>query len=460
MNGVPSATPPPSVMWFRRDLRLHDQPALHEAAAHGPVLALFVLDRALLGPSGAPRVAYLYRSLRSLDADLREHGGGLIVRHGKPENVLPELVREIGAASVHISADFGPYGAARDERVREALGDTPMVATGSPYAVAPGRVTKPDGEPYKVFTPFSKAWAAHGWRAPARTDLGAITWATAHSDGIPADPELPKGLELPEAGESAALAAWSAYRRATLADYADVRDRPDLDETSRMSHHLKYGELHPRTLLEDLGSGDQTYRTEIAWREFYATILHFWPRSAREYYLPALAAMKYDTGAMARDRLEAWKQGRTGYPIVDAGMRQLLGLGWIHNRVRMIVASFLVKDLHLEWTDGARYFMQHLVDGDLASNSHGWQWTAGTGTDAAPYFRIFNPVTQGRKFDPTGAYIRRWVPELAGLDHKTIHEPWTAGPDALTKLGYPPPIVDHARERQESLARYQAIRGN
>jgi len=445
-----------SVLWFRRDLRLGDHPALLAAAAEGPVTALFVLDDALRRPAGAARIAFMYRTMRALDAQLREHGGTLTVRRGKPENVVPAVARACGAASVHISADFGPYGAARDERVAAALGGTPLVRTGSPYAVAPGRITKGDGTPFKVYTAFRKAWAAHGWRAPAASRPQDVTWRALDGTGIPGDPALPAGLVLPEAGESAALAAWRRFRRSRLGGYARDRDRPDLDHTSRMSPYLKFGSIHPRTILADLGPGDSAYRREIAWREFYAAVLHFWPDSAREYFQPAMAAMPYATGAHADAAFAAWAAGRTGYPIVDAGMRQLLAEGWVHNRVRMIVASFLVKDLHVEWTRGARHFMRHLVDGDLASNQHGWQWTAGTGTDAAPYFRIFNPVTQGSKFDPDGDYIRRWVPELAGLHGAEIHEPWRR--EGGLPDGYLERIVDHAKERGASLANYQELR--
>ncbi len=443
----------PSVLWFRRDLRLRDHPALLRAAEDGPVTALFVLDDALRRPSGSPRLAFLYRSLRALDADLHAHGGQLVIRHGRPENVVPAVTREAGAGSVHVSADFGPYGAKRDERVDEALGEIPLVRTGSPYAVAPGRVTKDDGDPFKVYSAFYRRWLAHGWRDPAASHPGRILWGGLGSSAIPADPRLPAGLTLPDAGEEAALTAWRAFVGRRLANYADERNRPDLDTTSRISPYLHYGALHPRTLLAELGTRDETFRKEIAWREFYAAVLHFWPASAREYFVPKMADMAYSTDD---SHLEAWQTGRTGYPIVDAGMRQLLAEGWMHNRVRMIVASFLVKDLHIEWTVGARHFMRHLVDGDLASNQHGWQWTAGTGTDAAPYFRIFNPTTQGRKFDPDGDYIRRYVPELRSLAAKEIHEPWL-GPDGVPD-GYPEPIVDHATERDESMARYQATR--
>ncbi len=441
-----------SVLWLRRDLRLNDHPALHAAAADGPVLALFVLDPALLGPAGAPRVAFLVRSLRALAADL---AGRLVLRAGDPTTVVPQVVREVGAAAVHVSADFAPYGARRDVAVERALGDVPFVRTGSPYAVAPGRVLKADGSPFKVYTPFYRAWSSHGWPAPAGAIANRVEWVNGvDAVDVPPEPSLPDGLELPAAGEAAALAAWRAYRRSGLASYPTDRNRPDLDRTSRMSVYLKWGAIHPRTLLADLGPDDETYRKELGWREFYAAVLHHWPASARTYFQPQLAAMQY--ADPRSESFTAWQQGRTGYPIVDAGLRQLLGQGWMHNRVRMIVASFLVKDLHVEWTHGARHFMQHLVDADLPSNQHGWQWTAGTGTDAAPYFRIFNPVTQGKKFDPDGDYVRRWVPELRGVPGAAVHTPWTL-PEP--PAGYPPPIVDHAVERAVSLERYGEIRG-
>jgi deoxyribodipyrimidine photo-lyase len=224
-----------------------------------------------------------------------------------------------------------------------------------------------------------------------------------------------------------------------------------------MSVHLKYGEVHPRTLLADLARrrsrGAATYRTELAWREFYADVLHHRPDSARDYYRPELSRMAYDEPGAEFD---AWREGRTGFPVVDAGMRQLRAIGWVHNRVRMIVASFLVKDLHVEWQHGARHFLQWLVDGDLASNNHGWQWVAGSGTDAAPYFRVFNPTTQGRKFDPDGAYVRRWVPELADPDR--VPDPHDPDEATRREVGYPVPLVDHKAERQEALDRYQAVR--
>ncbi|HEV2888415.1 MAG TPA: deoxyribodipyrimidine photo-lyase [Jatrophihabitans sp.] len=446
----------PAVMWFRRDLRLLDNPALAAAteAGDGSVLGVFVLDPALLHPSGAPRLAVLYRTLRVLDSQL---GGNLVVRRGRPETVLGALCHEVVAGSVHCAADFGPYGAARDQAVAQAL-PVPLVRTGSAYAVPPGQLTNASGANFSVYSAFYRAWFARGWPEPvpaARTE-----WLPAGElscDGIPADPPLEPGLRLPEVGEPAAGQAWRAFRDGPIERYRHDRNRPDLAGTSRMSVHLKWGTVHPRTLLAELEPRHEVYRKELAWREFYADVLHHRPDSAREHYRTELAGLPHPSGELARQRLAAWAAGRTGYPIVDAGMRQLLSEGWMHNRVRMIVASFLVKDLHLPWQAGARHFSAHLVDGDLASNAHGWQWVAGTGTDPAPYFRIFNPSLQGQKFDPAGDYVRRYVPELAGLPASRIHEPWR-GPDGLPP-GYPDRIVDHAVERAAALADYNALRG-
>ncbi|OLR89895.1 cryptochrome/photolyase family protein [Actinokineospora bangkokensis] len=450
----------PAIVWFRRDLRLGDHPALLEAADRaGSAVALYVLDDALRDRSGAPRLDFLYGCLRALDDQL---GGRLLVVHGDPVDAVPRVARAFGAGSVHVSADAGPYGRRRDERVEQALGDVELVRTGSPYAVTPGRVTKDDGTPFKVFTPFSRAWARHGWRAPASTSKSTVEWVDpGDKSGGPRRVRVPTApahsATLPEPGERAALEHWSDFLEGPLRDYKRDRDKPGVDGTSRMSAYLRWGCVHPRTLLADLaghsGDGPDTYRTELAWRDFYADVLWNQPRTARENFNERFDAIEHDSGPHADEHHRAWAEGRTGFPIVDAGMRQLLAEGWVHNRVRMIVASFYAKDLHLPWWRGARHFMQHLVDGDLASNQHGWQWTAGSGTDASPYFRVFNPTTQAEKFDPTGDYVRKYVPELRGIEGKKVHQPQDNPPN-----GYPTPIVDHAHERQVALDRYNKIK--
>ncbi len=445
----------PAILWLRRDLRLADHPALLAAAATGEVLPVFVLDpRQLTGPEAVART-YLLRSLRALQETL---DGGLCVRVGEAEAVIPGLARELAADAVHVSADYGNFGRHRDDSVEKALAalGTGLVRSGSPYAVAPGRVVKADGTPYRVFTPFHRAWMRHGWRGPAGSTSGSARWIRLPADAIPADDDL-GSLRLPAAGEAAALARWAQFRDGALTEYATARDRADLDGTSQLSAALRFGELHPRTLLADLAEepGHDLFRKELAWREFYADVLWHHPDSAHEYLDERFARMAYDRGPDAEARFAAWTQGRTGFPFVDAGMRQLLAEGWMHNRVRMVVASFLVKDLHLEWQQGAAWFARWLRDFDLASNQHGWQWTAGSGTDASPYFRIFNPVAQGQRFDPVGDYVRRYVPELRHIPGAAVHEPWALATGFAH--GYPQRLVDHGTEREESLRRYRAI---
>jgi deoxyribodipyrimidine photo-lyase len=425
----------PTLLWFRRDLRLKDLPPLLDAAAaDGEVLACYVLDPRLKASSGPRRLQYLYDALRDLHASL---DGRLMVTRGRPEKRIPRLVREIGATSVHVSADYSPFGRRRDDAVRDALGDVPLEEAGSPYLVSPGRVAKGDGTPYKVFTPFYDAWLGHGWRPPAKSGPKSARWIDpADVSGVVDIPDTRVELELP-VGEGAARRQWEKFVQNGLDDYAEDRNRPDLDTTSRMSAHLKFGTIHPRTMVADLGkgAGAQAYLRELAFRDFYAAVLCEWPDSAWWNWNKSFDKIQVDEDRVLFD---AWKAGRTGFPIVDAGMRQLAETGFMHNRVRMIVASFLVKDLHLPWQWGAQWFLEQLIDGDMASNQHGWQWAAGCGTDAAPYFRVFNPSTQGKKFDPDGAYVRRWVPDVDNDD-------------------YPEPIVDHASERKEALRRYRQL---
>jgi deoxyribodipyrimidine photo-lyase len=449
-----------AVMWFRRDLRLADNPALVEALRAGDeVLPLFVIDPALWEPAGANRRAFLVGCLRALDDDM---GGALVLRRGDPAEVVPAIAAEVGAAQVFVAEDFGPYGRARDESVERALAEDhrELVRIGSPYAIEPGQVWNKSDEPYKVFTPFYQAWKQMGWPEPVRRPSDPSWMTGPGSDPLPDIDATAE--ELPDAGEAAARRRLDGFLRSQVEHYGEERDQPGTDGTSRVSPYLKWGCIHPRQVLARLGGtdGEETFRSEVAWREFYADVLFHHPESARQALREPMRAMAVDEGPDTDEAFAAWAEGRTGYPIVDAGMRQLRTEGWMHNRVRMITASFLVKDLHLDWTRGARHFMEHLVDADLASNQHGWQWVAGTGTDAAPYFRVFNPVSQSKRFDPGGTYLRRWLPELATVEDRAIHEPWTVEPTLLDDdpPAYPDRIVDHDTERREALARYEQLR--
>jgi deoxyribodipyrimidine photo-lyase len=441
-------------MWFRRDLRINDHPALLAAVeSSDEVIPLFILDKAQIKEAGAKLLAYMGQSLKSLDESL---GNNLHIIEGDQVEVLTALIKKYDVQEVHISAEYERYGAERDARV-EAAG-IKLVRTGSPYAVTPGRVIKPsDGTPYKVYTPFYRAWRTHGWRAPAKTPKSMkFVQPTSEYRNFP-DFQLPKGVEIIKAGEAAALTRFKEFTKKGLDTYDENRNFAGIDGTSKMSSYLKFGEIHPRTLLENLGESKahDTFRKEIAWREFYADVLYNNPMTDREYYAPRFADMRYDKPGA---QFKAWCEGRTGYPFVDAAMRQLIQEGWMHNRTRMVVASFLVKDLHLEWQLGERFFAEHLVDYDVASNAHGWQWTAGTGTDASPYYRVFNPIEQGKRFDENGDYIRKYVPELAHLSATEIHEPWLYL-DGYSK-GYPERLVDHAIERLESLERLKEIKAD
>ena len=438
-----------AVMWFRDDLRLGDHPALAAATRNGVdgVLALYVVDETAWDRTNSPRRAYRRSSLKNLADAI----GGIEIAYGDPAVEVRRVARDIDADSVHVQSDIDPHGRQRDDRVAAALAedDIRFETTGSAYIVDPGDILKPDGTPYRVYSPFANAWSTR--RAPSPPGVSATHWLPPRSSKFP-DAEA-NTVSLPPAGEQAALSRWHAYANGALGDYELVRDNPGANATSRMSIPLAHGEIHPRTMWADLPPTDSAFRRELVFREFYADVLWHRPDTVEHYYNPAFADMEYDEPG---DDLEAWKQGRTGMPIVDAGMRQLLAEGWMHNRVRMIVASFLVKDLHLEWQHGANHFLDRLTDADRASNQHGWQWVAGCGTDAAPYFRIFNPVLQGKKFDPDGDYVRRHVPELRDVPSSRIHEPWLL-PDGPPG-GYPLPLVDHAEERIESLARYDRIR--
>ena len=442
-----------SIFGFRRDLRLADNPALLAAIAESDeIVPIFIMDEAVAKRAGEFRRAYLADSLAKLDASL---DGGLQVISGDPVKILLELKSRYGAASVHVAEDFAPYGVARDKKVEDA--GIALTKTGSWYAVGPGRVRKTDETPYRVYTPYFKAWSAHGWRAPVAAPKNVAVVAPRGEDRQFPDWKLPVGISIQSAGEVAAIERWKFFLANGLVGYDQKRNISGIDGTSKLSPHLRWGEIHPRTLLAGLKSSEAhtIFRKEIAWREFYADVLHHNLHTSRDYYAPRFANMRYDVPG---DKFRAWCEGKTGYPFVDAGMRQLRSEGWMHNRTRMVVASFLVKDLHLEWQHGANFFMKYLIDNDVASNSHGWQWTAGCGTDASPYYRIFNPIEQGKRFDEQGLYIRKYVPELRHLSDQEIHQPWESEDGYLH--GYPQRIVDHATERNESLARLQEIKGN
>jgi deoxyribodipyrimidine photo-lyase len=326
---------------------------------------------------------------------------------------------------------------------------------GSNYAVQPGTVRKDDESPLRVYTPFYKRWVQFIGQRPIEVKTESVSWVAGSGEL----PELSQDCNMKiQASEAYALDTWRRFQKRALRDYSENRNRTDLSGTSHLSHALAHGEIHPRTLLAELGDspGEEVFRKELAWREFYADVLFHNPHTYDGYYEPRFEKMRYDS-AENNSKLEAWKTGNTGYPIVDAAMRQLLTTGWMHNRSRMIVASFLVKDLHIEWQIGARWFEKWLTDFDPASNSHGWQWTAGCGTDASPYYRVFNPTLQGYKFDPNGDYVRKYIPELRHIAGAEVHEPWKLI-DGLQN-GYPAPILDHSIERDESLARLEEIKG-
>ena len=445
----------PSLVWFRRDLRLSDNPAVAAALRDGPATGIFVIDPVLWQRSGPRRRSYLAASLRRLSSGIAAVGGvGLSIHIGDPRQVVPDLAQR-SSATVHATADFGPYGAARDTAVADRCS---IRFAGSPFLHDPGSVTKPDGSGYRVFTPFYRAWRSLPIPAP---QPGPAAWdaapdAVERGPGwtvIDHEPDPPFAV-----GEEAARLRWERFVQERLAGYATMRDFPARGGTSGLSAALKFGEVHPRWLVADAGTlpGGEAFIRQLCWRDFYGHLLAELPQSARRNVQPVFDGVAWQAGPQADDAFAAWRQGRTGYPMVDAGMRELAERGSMPNRLRMVVASFLVKDLHLDWRRGARYFMQQLYDGDLANNQHGWQWTAGTGTDAAPYHRIFNPVLQGLRFDPEGDYVRRWVPQLRALAGAAAHEPWRQ-PRSLWP-DYPDRIVDHAAERDAAMAIYRAAK--
>lgn len=470
-----------AIWWLRRDLRLHDNAALTTALAAGSaVVPVFILDPALLRSSyvGERRLAYLAASLRQLDADLRQRGSRLIIRQGPPRDVLRHLLAETSASAIHALADVSPYARQRDTAIAAHL---PLQLHDGLAALPPGAVLTQSGQPYTVFTPFSKAW---------QNQLGKLTLLPA-PDYIPTPPDL-AGLPLPALsslsatplfppGESAARQRLTDFIAAGIGAYAQARHRLDVAvpasgtaaSTAALSPYFRFGQLSPRlavtVALEAIDhapnaaarQGAEAWLSELIWRDFYIHILYYFPHVRRRSFRPQYDGIAWQNDSQA---FAAWQAGQTGYPVVDAAMRQLAQTGWLPNRARMIVASFLVKDLLIDWRWGERWFMQQLLDGDPAANNGGWQWSAGTGTDAAPYFRIFNPVSQGQKFDPQGTYVRRWLPELAYVPDEYVHAPWQM-PAALQhasrcRIGhdYPAPLVDHQQARARTLSAFAAAR--
>ena len=452
------------IFWFRRDLRLQDNIALNAAVSASQsepdpaVKPVYLLDSEAFAALEGIRQHSLVESLKALDGSL---GGTLaVIQEAGPDalaQALASVVSASGVNTVHATRAFDPNGIEEQNRVGLALKAKGVFLQldDSYYAVKPGMVLKDDGSPYRVYTPFFKNWEPQAGNPPVRLNPLAKFERLTQGEFPQATKSSPIKVI---AGEAFALRTFERFRKRALDAYDEMRNRADLSGTSHLSHALAYGEIHPRTLLANLGDSPAhvVFRKEIAWREFYADVLWHNPHTLTDYYDPKFARMRYDTGSLAEARLAAWQQGKTGFPMVDAGMRQLLTTGWMHNRVRMIVASFLVKDLHLEWQQGAEWFEKHLSDFDPASNTHGWQWTAGCGTDASPYFRIFNPISQGLRFDPNGDYVRKFVPELAHIAGPAVHEPWLLI-DGLAN-GYVAPIVDHSAEREESLARLAELK--
>jgi deoxyribodipyrimidine photo-lyase len=442
----------PSVVVFTRDLRVHDHPAL-VAGATDEVVPLFVFDDAVLGRRfAAPnRVRYLLDALGALDAALAERGGRLVVRRGDWVEEVVDVARAVGADAIHLSDDVTPYARRRADALTAAAGPTPVVRHPGVTVVPPGTCTPAGGGPFQVFTPYYRRWAEVP-RRPVLAPPGRITVPDVAGDPLPTLGDLVAGTPSPDlapGGEPAARAALNRWVRAHLVEYGDRHDDLPGDATSRVSAALRFGCVSPAEVEHKLRNrpGAEPFVRQLCWRDFYAQVLAARPDAAWGDYRARGDEWRTDDAHFA-----AWCEGRTGYPVVDAGMRQLRREGFMHNRARMIVASFLTKDLYIDWRRGAQHFLDWLVDGEISNNNLNWQWTAGTGTDTNPH-RIFNPTVQGQRFDPTGDYVRRYVPELASVAGGAVHEPWKLPPEVRAGLDYPEPIVDH----RSAVAEYKAV---
>lgn len=470
----------PILIWYRQDLRTAGHPALHAAAQTAcPILPVYIWAPEEEGPwaAGGASKVWLHESLARLDDALGALGSRLVFRYGPALEALAALIEETNAGAVYWNRRYEPAARARDASVKQELGKRGVDAksfNGS-LLFEPWEVETQQGGPYKVFTPFWKACqkqAEPPAPVPAPEKLAAPTKRpySLKLDDLRLRPGIPwdKGIRRTwTPGEEAAHDRLQGFAREAAAAYDGGHDRPDQDGTSRLSPHLHFGELSPHQVWHTImqatepGKGAVKFLSEVGWREFAHHLLYHFPETPVEPLRPEFRAFPWRKDPRS---LEAWQQGKTGYPMVDAGMRQLWETGWMHNRVRMLAASFLTKHLLIPWQEGARWFWDTLVDADLANNTLGWQWTAGCGADAAPYFRIFNPFSQGEKFDPQGDYVRRYVPELAGLPNRWLHRPWDAPVqvlrDAGVRLGetYPEPVVDHFAARDRALAAYETIK--
>jgi deoxyribodipyrimidine photo-lyase len=468
-----AAAPPdsaPVILWLHRELRLHDNQALHAAMATGrKIIPIFVLDDAASGAwkAGGASRWWLHHSLASLGHDLAQRGAHLALRRGPFADVVPQLAAETGAAEIHAGQPTEPWARTAMAGVAKALGER-LHLHRTTTLFEPGSIRTQSGDAYGVFTPYSRACFARGKPAPLLPAPKRIDGGHAPSERLedwnllPTRPDWAGGLrETWTPGEAGAAARLRHFAHEVAEGYDRTRNLPAIAGTSSLSPHLHWGEISPARAWHALGfapdsAGVKTFLTELLWREFSADLLWHHADLPEQPLRREFAAMPWRKDAAA---LEAWRRGRTGLPIVDAGMRQLWRIGWMHNRVRMIVASFLIKHLLIPWQEGEAWFWDTLVDADLASNSAQWQWVAGCGADAAPFFRIFNPVLQGKKFDPDGAYVRRWVPELADVPDRFIHAPWEAPDDLLTSSrGYPKPIVDLASGRTRALDAFRSLR--
>lgn len=450
-----------TVAWFRRDLRLIDNPAWTTATHCGETAALVVLQPGLLAAAGPWRRQAYLKALAGLDETLSNDGAGLWVEVGDPAEVLARVVAQLGACEVTTNADVTRWSVARDHKVNQVLA-VPVTAHWGTMVHPPRSVLTAAGTLSRVFTPFYKAWAQLPLPEAKAPGTAQVITPPATSTLRHALSSL--SLEMPEPwSEYHALDQLDSWQQ-RVDDYGNNRDLPAVAGTSELSTALRFGLLSPRYLAEAVGndtSGRASFVRQLAWRDWYAHLTAEHPDINKVSLRAEYDRIKWRSGPDADADFILWKEGRTGYPIVDAAMRQLAACGWMHNRLRMVVASFLVKDLLVDWRRGERWFRWMLTDGEIAQNAGNWQWVAGTGPDSAPYFRVFNPITQSRRFDPEGGYLRRWLPELASLNNSDIHAPWQAKPLDLAAAGvtlgstYPLPIVDHAEARQRAIAIYK-----